>query len=115
MSEQYMSTAVSGEQAAYAQQKLEALLARSATDLEFRKRLLTEPRAALAEFSGKAIPASVNVVFIENSGGATIVLPDPIDAAGELSSEELEAVAGGTTSSCLSVIASILAVYNAIF
>jgi len=99
---------LSNEDALHVQQRLDALLARSATDPGFRKRLLTTPRAALAEFSGRDVPDSVDVVFIESRGGATIVLPDPIDPLAELSPEELEAVAGGTTSSCLSIIASCL-------
>jgi hypothetical protein len=79
-----------------AQEKMNGLLSRSATDSQFRSRLLSEPRAALAEYTGRAVPESVNIAFIENRADATIVLPDPIDAAAELSEHELEAVAGGS-------------------
>ena len=81
-----------------AQQQFQALLSRSATDMAFRQRLLTEPRAAIAEFNGQdisTVPESVNIVFVENKADATIVLPDPIDPTAELSDQELEAVAGG--------------------
>ena len=41
------------------------------------------------------IPASFNLVFVENKADATIVLPDPITTSGDLSDQELETVAGG--------------------
>jgi hypothetical protein len=114
MSELY--TQLTTEQAERGQEKLQALLVRSTTDLEFRKKLLTEPRAALAEFSGHDIPESVNIKFIESKGRPTIVLPNAIDPAAELSSAELEAVAGGTSplASILSIIASVLDIINAL-
>lgn len=82
-----------------ATEKYQALLSRSATDLEFRKQLLTNPRAAFATFGGKSIseiPESVNITFIENTVDATIVLPDFVDTQAELSDHELETVAGGS-------------------
>jgi hypothetical protein len=75
------------------QEQYKALLARSATDMEFRQKLLTDPRAAVAEFTGQPIPENFNVHFVENKGDATIVLPNPANA--ELSENELEAVSGG--------------------
>lgn len=80
-------------------QSLQALLSRSATDNAFRQQLLTNPRAALATFSGKSvadIPESVNIKFVENTVDATIVLPNFVDPDAELSDRELETVAGGT-------------------
>ncbi|HKG95737.1 MAG TPA: NHLP leader peptide family RiPP precursor [Gemmatimonadaceae bacterium] len=82
-------------------QAMQQLLTRSATDAEFRRKLLTNPREALAEFSGHEMPAGVNVVFIENKADATIVLPDPVDPSAELSESELETVAGGITPLCV--------------
>ena len=87
---------------------MQALLARSATDLDFRQRLLTDAPAALAEFTGRPVPAGTNVVFIENKADATIVLPDPVRAEAELSEEELEAVAGGDIVTTLSLTAAII-------
>lgn len=80
------------------QDQYRALLARSATDMAFRKQLLTNSRAAIAEFAGKNVVdvAPMNVVFIENKADATIVLPDPVESATELSEDELQTVAGGT-------------------
>lgn len=82
-----------------AQQRLQALLARSATDPTFRAKLLTDSRAALAEFSGTSVSAfeNVNIAFVENRADATIVLPEPVDPKTELSDADLEAVAGGAT------------------
>jgi len=94
--------------AAEAQEKYTELLSRSATDREFRNKLVSNPRAAIAEFSGHEVSASFNVVFVENTADATIVLPDPVSSATELSEEELESVAGGTTPACLAIIASAL-------
>jgi hypothetical protein len=98
------------------EETLHAVLARSATDPGFRARLLADPRAAVAEFTGREVSESFNVVFVENTVDATIVLPDPVDAAAELSEADLEAVAGGSEVivTVLSVIASAIALTRAI-
>jgi len=101
---------------------LHAVLERSATDASFRKELLANPRQAIGTHFGKdasAIPESFSVKFIENTASATVVLPDFVDEASELSEEELETVAGGTTPACaiaasvLSVVASAIALSRA--
>lgn len=102
-----------------AEQTMQRLLARSATDRAFRHTLVTNPRAALAEYIGRDIAdvGEFNVVFVENKAAATVVLPPAVDPAAELSAEELEAVAGGITPvivTVLSIIASALALYRAI-
>ena len=78
------------------QEQLQRMLSRSATDADFRRRLLTNPREAVAEFSGREVPESYNVVFIENKASATIVLPAPLVVSTELGEDQLEAVAGGS-------------------
>lgn len=78
------------------QARMNALLARSATDADFRAKLLSSPNEALAEFSGKSVRDDLSIVFIENDADVTFVLPDPIVASSELSESELESVAGGT-------------------
>lgn len=90
-----------------AEEKYRELLSRSATDPQFRQQLLTNPRAAISEFSGHEAAPDFNVVFIENTADATIVLPDPVDSEAELSEQDLEAVAGGITP-ILGIIASVL-------
>jgi hypothetical protein len=95
--------------------QMQKLLLRSATDQEFRKKLLTTPREALREFHGQEIPATVDVRFIENTADATFVLPDPIDPAAELSEQEMEAVAGGITlAPLLSIIATVISIAKGI-
>jgi hypothetical protein len=86
------------------------LLARSATDGEFRQKLLNDPRGALAEHTGKEIPETVNIAFVENKADATLVLPDPIDTEAELSEVELEAVAGGTLPLLLTAIVVVVCI-----
>jgi hypothetical protein len=100
----------SPEAAREVQAKLQEVLARSATDAEFRRKLLTAPRAALSEFSGREVPESLNIAFIENTVDATIVLPDAVDPEAELSEQELEAVAGGTDPLTTAVVSLVIAV-----
>jgi len=81
------------------QQALEAVLARAAEDLEFRQRLLVDPRRAIEETFGVAIPADFRLKFVERGtdADALIVLPDVRQSSSEdvLSDEELEQVSGG--------------------
>ena len=85
------------EMAEAARERYQQILSRSATDMEFRQKLLADPHAAIAEYEGVTIPEGFNVVFVENKADATIVLPDPVDPEAELSETELEAVSGGST------------------
>jgi hypothetical protein len=79
------------------QQALEAVLERATTDKEFRQRLLVDPRRAILDGFGVAIPAAFNVKFVEKERGvdALIVLPDFRRPGGELEDDDLENVAGG--------------------
>ena len=77
----------------------EQILKRSATDAEFRARLVNDPTSAIEETIGvplSTLPRPINVKFIEKEAGvdAVLVLPDFVEA-GSLSDAELEAVAGG--------------------
>ena len=96
-----------------AQERWNAMLAHSATDYEFRRKLITNPRVAVSEFTGRKVPESFNVTFVENDADATIVLPDPIDPEAELSEHELTTVAGGVTTSsvCLTLATVALALW----
>jgi hypothetical protein len=77
----------------------EQMLKRSATDAEFRARLVNDPASAIEETIGvplSTLPRPINVKFIEKAAGvdAVLVLPDFVEV-GSLSDAELEAVAGG--------------------
>jgi hypothetical protein len=91
------SPKITPEMSAQASEAMSAILARSATDQGFRQKLLTDPRSAVSEATGRPLPASYNVRFIENTADTTIVLPDPVDPNAELADSELETVAGGIT------------------
>lgn len=90
----------SGSAQREAEESMQALMSRAATDWNFRQQLLVDPRAAIAEFKGcdvSAVPAGLDVAFIESEPGATtIVLPKAIDLEAELSEADLASVAGGS-------------------
>jgi hypothetical protein len=74
------------------------LIDRSLQDEEFRQRLLAEPRAAIEQELGSRLPESVEVRVVEETKDTIyLVLPSasPVGQGGELSDQELEAVAGG--------------------
>lgn len=79
-------------------QLLNDILGRAATDPTFRTWLLTEPVAAIHASFGVQVPEGYRIKFIERGSDvdALVVLPD-LETNGELSEEELEEVAGGTT------------------
>lgn len=65
------------------------------TDEEFRKELLDNSSAAIAKVAGEDLPEGFKIKVVENDPqyAATFVLPAMV--SDELSSEELDAVAGG--------------------
>ena len=70
------------------------LKSRAASDPEFRKALISDPRGTLAKETGLELPREMKVQVIEESSDSMcLVLPPP---AGELSDMELETVAGGS-------------------
>lgn len=78
-------------------QNFETIFKRAATDIDFRRQLLTEPKAAIKAATGVNLPETFNIQFIETPAGvdALVPLPDLIDEDVSLTEEELEAVAGG--------------------
>ncbi|MDB4949480.1 MAG: hypothetical protein JWM27_2129 [Gemmatimonadetes bacterium] len=79
------------------EQLVDAVVHRAGVDRRFRTMLLESPRAAIREAFGVDLPADFNLRFIEKDAGvdALIVLPDVKADDGELSDDDLEAVAGG--------------------
>ena len=72
------------------------MLARSATDAEFRALMLNDAHAAFARF-GMEVPRALDVVFIENQFDMTVVLPDALDELVELNDSDLMQINGGAT------------------
>ncbi len=71
-------------------------MARAWTDTDYKAKLLSDPRAALAE-AGVDVRAGVTVKVVENNSDTHhLVLPAAPAEAGELSESELEGVAAGT-------------------
>jgi|SRR5215469_13916540 len=79
---------------------------RSLLDLEFRELALSRPSAAVKKINPKPLPLGLVIKFVEGptgvgptvtSGVLTIVLPESIEKADELSDAELEQAAGGRT------------------
>ena len=77
---------------------LQEVTARAATDLVFRKSLLTSPEAAIRDTFGVVIPSDVRIRFMEKPAGVDvlIVLPSIQPPVDELDDDDLDAVAGGT-------------------
>ena len=74
------------------------LIERSLEDEAFRQRLLADPRAAIEQELGTQLPESIEVRAVEETPEIIyLVLPSasPIGQGGELSDQELDAVAGG--------------------
>jgi hypothetical protein len=69
------------------------LVARSWVDAEFKKRLVSEPAAVLAEH-GFPVPEETTVRIIEHDSNEAI-LPLPSRPPEELSDDDLDKVAGG--------------------
>lgn len=71
------------------------LMQRAATDLDFRRDLLSDPKTTVSRFTGQELPSDFSISFVENEADVTFVLPNAAPASGELSESDLEAVAGG--------------------
>ncbi|MFN3361052.1 MAG: NHLP leader peptide family RiPP precursor [Pseudanabaenaceae cyanobacterium] len=91
-------TADMAEEVANAGDAIAQLIARAATDEALRQEMLADPKAVIARETGLTIPAETNVTVLEQTADrAYFVIPrataDMTDR--ELSTQELEAVAGG--------------------
>lgn len=69
----------------------------AATDEAFRRKLLADPRAAIAGMLGRELPAGLKVQVIEETANShVIVLPPRTPThADELSEEQLSQISGG--------------------
>ena len=72
-------------------------------DASFKKRLTDNPAAVLREY-GIIVPAGMEIRVVENTGNVRYLTlpPKPAGAAGEISSEHMQNVVGGSFNSFLS-------------
>jgi hypothetical protein len=82
------------------------LIERSLEDDSLRQRLIADPKGALEEELGTQLPDNIEVRAVEETADTIyLVLPSAstVGEGGELSDQELEAVAGGwdTHTSCM--------------
>jgi hypothetical protein len=72
------------------------LIKRATTDKAFRELALKDPAAAIAKINPTPLPAGYKIQIVERDhADLTVVVPDFVPNAGELSDAELEQVAGG--------------------
>ncbi|MEW6335895.1 MAG: NHLP leader peptide family RiPP precursor [Acidobacteriota bacterium] len=77
-------------------QLMDFLARRAAEDASFRRRLLADPREALAEVLGQTVPDQVTVRLLRDTATTFhIVLPHTIRDGEELSDADLAQVCGG--------------------
>lgn len=79
---------------------LEEVAQRAKADEQFKKLALSDGMTAMARVNPKPLPAGTVINFVENSGPLkTIPLPPLMTSSdsGEITEEELEAVAGGNS------------------
>ena len=70
---------------------------RASTDLDFRKRLIADPKAALAE-AGAVLPegwANVTLKVVENTPHTLHIVLPAVQGDGPLDDAELDGIAGG--------------------
>lgn len=74
MTEPQENVAVAAEGEAL-EKTLQEMMVRAAVDMDFRARLIADPRSAMADYGCELAPEA-DIRFVENTRDATIVLPD---------------------------------------
>ncbi|MCC5789718.1 MAG: NHLP leader peptide family RiPP precursor [Opitutales bacterium] len=78
------------------QKTLETIYAQCAKDKAFRQRFVADPKAVIQE-QGIELPSQLKFKVVENQKPNVLTLHLPPKPTQELSDEELESVAGGTS------------------
>ena len=73
---------------------LAELKAKSLEDVEFRKKLIDNPKGVLKD-AGVDIPEGGEIKFVENTANVNYIVLPYAPKSGKLSDDDLEAVAGG--------------------
>lgn len=73
----------------------QALIRKSLEDESFRQRLLAEPKSTIEQELGERLPAELEVRVLEETPDTLYLVVPSNGAPGELSDNELDAVAGG--------------------
>ena len=76
--------------------EIDTMLDRAVNDTEYKAQLLGDPNATVESVIGEKLPAGFEVVIHERKPGQVFLFLDSNGAYGELSDQELDAVAGGT-------------------
>ena len=71
------------------------LIEKSLQDESFRQRLMEDPKGTVEQELGTRLPEDVRVVTVEESADTIYLVLPSTSMGGELSVQELEAVAGG--------------------
>jgi hypothetical protein len=77
-----------------AMRNYEKVIAKAWSDAAFKQRLVSDPKAALAELGITGLPAELEIKVVENTPSAVYLVLPPAPP-GELSESELDAIAGG--------------------
>ena len=76
--------------------EIDSMLDRAVNDTEFKGQLLDDPITSVESAIGEKLPAGLEVVVHEKKPGQVFLFLDSAGASGELSEQELDAVAGGS-------------------
>ncbi|WP_431857957.1 NHLP leader peptide family RiPP precursor [Azospirillum sp.] len=82
---------------------LAAIFEKAQTDPSFRERLLADPNATLAT-EGVPVPPGFTVVVVEDTPTRMHLVLPPLPPTGEVSEQDLDAVAGGNWDRTLAVL-----------
>lgn len=67
----------------------------------FKKKLLADPKAAIAEVTGVAIPSDVSIRVIEEGKKECVIILHPMPSqTAEIEEEEMRKIAGGKKEEC---------------